>query len=179
MAKNSLLNIEDLIAKLNLQQGFKTADLGCGAFGYFTFLLAKAVGKSGKVYAVDIIKDSLEAIKKRAKIENLGQIETVWSDLEVVSGANIPSDSLDSAILVNVLHQSDKKINILKESLRLLKKGGKLLVVEWNEKDSPLILSSTNKVSKDEVKRLATFLNMKVENEFEAGKYHYGLILSK
>lgn len=179
MIKNNLLNIESLIARLNLKQGFKVADLGCGAFGYFTFLLAKIVGKSGKVYAVDIIKDSLEAIKKRAKIENLSQIETIWSDLEVVGGANIKSDSLDSVLLINVLHQSEKKINILKECMRILKPGGKVLLVEWNEKDSPFILSSVNKASRDEIKRLSSFLNIKIEDEFQAGEYHYGMLLSK
>lgn len=179
MIKNNLLNIEELINKLNIRQGFKVADLGCGAFGYFTFLLAKFVGKSGNVYAVDIIKDSLEAIKKRAKIENLKQIEVIWSDLEVVGGASIESNSLDAVILINVLHQSDKKINILKECMRLLKKGGKLLLVEWNEKDSPFILSSVQKVSREELGRLCSFLGIKIENEFEAGEYHYGMLLVK
>ncbi|MCK9438954.1 MAG: class I SAM-dependent methyltransferase [Patescibacteria group bacterium] len=179
MIKNNLLNIESLIARLGLEQGFRVADLGCGAFGYFTFLLAKFVGKSGKIYAVDIIKDSLEAIKKRARIENLSQIETIWSDLEVVGGANIKSDSLDSVLLINVLHQSEKKINILKECMRILKPGGKVLLVEWNEKDSPFILSSVNKVSRDEIKRLSSFLNIKIEDEFQAGEYHYGMLLSK
>lgn len=179
MIKNNLLNIEFLIDKLNLKQGFRVADLGCGAFGYFTFLLAKFVGKSGKVYAVDIIKDNLEAIKKRAKIENLKQVETVWSDLEFVGGANIEPNSLDSVLLVNVLHQSEKKVNILKECLRILKPGGKILLVEWNEKDSPFILSSVHKVSREEIKRLSSFLNIKIENEFEAGQYHYGMLLIK
>jgi ubiquinone/menaquinone biosynthesis C-methylase UbiE len=179
MIKNNLLNIESLVGRLNLKQGFRVADLGCGAFGYFTFLLAKIVGKSGKVYAVDIIKDSLESIKKRAKIENLVQIETIWSDLEVVGGANIKASSLDSVLLINVLHQSEKKANILKECVRVLRPGGKILLVEWNEKDSPFILSSVHKVSKEEVKRLSSFLNIKIVEEFEAGEYHYGMLLSK
>lgn len=179
MIKNNLLDIESLVAKLKPEQGSRVADFGCGAFGYFTFLLAKTIGKSGSVYAVDIIKDNLESIKKRARIDNLPQVKTIWSDLEVVGGAKIDADSLDSVLLVNVLHQSDKKTNVLKESMRVLKPGGRFLLVEWNEKDSPFILSSAHKVSRQEVKKLVSFLGIKVEEEFEAGNYHYGFLLRK
>lgn len=179
MIKNNLLNIEGLVEKLELQQGFRVADLGCGAFGYFTFLLAKTVGKSGKVYAVDIIKDNLNSIKKRAKIENFTQIEVVWSDLEVFGGAEIKSDYLNSALLVNVLHQSNRKIDLLREALRMIVPGGKLLLVEWNEKDSPFAVSALQKISRQDLKKLLSFLNIKIEEEFEAGEYHYGLVLSK
>jgi len=179
MIKNNLLDIEYLVSKIKPKQGSKIADLGCGAFGYFTFLLAKIVGKSGKVYAVDIIKDSLESIKKGAKIDNLTQVETVWSDLEVFGGAKIAPSSLDSALLVNVLHQSEKKINVLKEAMRILKPGGRLLLVEWNEKDSPFILSPSYKISRQEIKKLTSFLGIKIEEDFDAGNYHYGFLLSK
>lgn len=179
LTKNNLLDIEALIKRLKLEQGSFVADLGCGAFGYFTFFLAKIVGKSGKTYAVDIIKDNLEAIKKRARTENLSQVETVWSDLEVLNGTKIESDSLDAALLINVLHQSSKYIDILKETFRMLKPGALVLIVEWNEIDSPFILSNDQKIAKNDIKKVTDFLGLKTLEVFDAGEYHYGLLLKK
>ncbi|PKM91178.1 hypothetical protein CVU82_03965 [Candidatus Falkowbacteria bacterium HGW-Falkowbacteria-1] len=179
LTKNNLLDIESLVKRLKLKQGSFVADLGCGAFGYFTFLLAKIVGKSGKIYAVDIIKDNLESIKKRARTENLTQVETIWSNLEVLNGTKIESESLDSALLVNVLHQSNKYIDILKETFRMLKPGALVLIVEWNEIDSPFILSNDRKIDKNDIQKIVNFLGLKTVDAFDAGEYHYGLLLKK
>ena len=58
------------------------AELGCGNFG-FVFPIARLVGRSGKVYAVDILKSTLQEIKARATKENLPQVITIWSNLEI------------------------------------------------------------------------------------------------
>ncbi|MFA5420939.1 MAG: methyltransferase domain-containing protein [Patescibacteria group bacterium] len=179
LTKNNLLNINLLIEKLELKQGDFVADLGCGVFGYFTFPIAKRVGKSGKVYAVDVLKDNLEAIKRRAKIDNLSQVETIWTDLEVFNATKIKNESLDVALLVNVLYQSEKVEDILRESYRMLKKNGLLLVVEWNEIDSPFNLSQSLKVKKEDLLIIAEKINFKKKEAFDAGGYHYGVLLKK
>jgi ubiquinone/menaquinone biosynthesis C-methylase UbiE len=177
--KNNLLNVDLLIDKIVISNNDKIADLGCGSFGYFVFPLAKKIGKHGKVYAVDIIKNNLESIKNMARTDNLTQIETIWSNLEVYNGTKIPSESLDAVLLVGLLHQSDKHLDILKESVRMLKTGGRLLIVEWNEDDFVFGNRDVKRISQNKIKEDLAQFSLTMQEEFVAGEYHYGLLLIK
>lgn len=177
--KSALFNIQQILDKLNISAQQKVAELGCGNFGFFVFPLARLVGRQGKVYAVDIIKPTLDEIKRETKKENLPQVETVWSDLEIFKATKIESSSLDAALLVNVLYQSNKRLEILRESARLLKRGGKLLVVEWANADSPFGPELEKRVSLTAFKNVSPKIGLNIQEEFSAGPYHYGLILNK
>ncbi|MDO8590405.1 MAG: methyltransferase domain-containing protein, partial [bacterium] len=54
------------IEQFGLQPGGLVADLGSGA-GFYTIAAARAVGNSGRVYAIDILKDMLQKIKNEAQ----------------------------------------------------------------------------------------------------------------
>ena len=177
--KSVLFDIRTILSKLEVGAGQKTAELGCGNFGFFVFPLARLVGREGRVYALDILKSTLEEINKEARKKNLPQIIPIWSNLEIFKAAKIESSSLDSALLVNVLHQSKQRIEILREAIRLLKRGGRLLIVEWTATDSPLGPKSDQRVSLGALKTAAPKLGMAIKEEFAAGPYHYGLILNK
>jgi ubiquinone/menaquinone biosynthesis C-methylase UbiE len=178
-AQTPPFNIPAILNKLGLSEKQQAAELGCGNFGFFVFPMARLVGRSGRVYAVDIIKASLEEIKNRAIRENLPQISVVWSNLEIFKAAKIETNSLDSALLVNVLYQSDKKIEIIREAVRLLKRNGKLLIVEWKNISLPLGPAPENRVNQEALKAAAPRLGLVLKEEFSAGPYHYGLILTK
>lgn len=177
--KTILFDIDKIIDKMAIGERQRVAELGCGNFGFFTFPIAKRVGKSGVVFAVDIIKGYLEEIKNRAKEQNLSQINTVWANLEIFKGTKIESNSLDAAFLVNVLHQSDKRVDVIRETYRLLRTGGRLIVIEWSAIDSPLGPSPERRIKSESLKLAAIKLGFEVEEEFSAGPYHYGLILTK
>jgi ubiquinone/menaquinone biosynthesis C-methylase UbiE len=181
MPNNSeqLLNQQLVIEKTGIKTGMKVADLGCGSNGFFVFLLAQAVGKEGMVYAVDVIKSALESIDKRAKANNLRQIKTVWTNLEIFNATKIESESLDLILVVNTLYQSLKRVDFIREAKRMLKRNGKMIIVEWNDATCPLGPLSENKVNIDLLKSGMQKLGMKQEDEFSAGQYHYGLIFSK
>jgi len=177
--KTSLFDIGAILSKMGLGERQKVAELGCGNFGFFVFPLARLVGRQGKVYAVDIIKSTLEEIAKEAKKENLSQITTIWSNLEIFKATKIETNSLDGALLVNVLYQSDKRIEILREAVRLLKRGGKLLIVEWKNTDLPFGPDPEKRVKIESIRMAAPKIGLEPEEEFSAGPYHYGLILTK
>src|SRR3989344_1942674 len=129
---NELLNPERILKdQLGLGNAHSVADLGAGGAGYFTLQAAKLVGEHGLVYAVDIIKGHLRNIESRAKIEGYDNIRTIWSNLEKYGATKINDQSLDFALLVNVLFQNKKPELLMKEAVRMIKTGGKLLVVDW------------------------------------------------
>lgn len=177
--RTTLFDIEKILSKMGIGEKQQIAELGCGHSGFFVFPLAKLVGRQGKVYAVDILKTTLEEIKKEAEKRNLPQVATVWSNLEVFKATNIESNSLDGALLVNTLHQSSRRIEMLREAIRLLKRKGRLLIVEWNSADAPFGPTVEKRVSQESLKAAAAKIGLDIMEEFEAGPYHYGLILIK
>ncbi|MFZ4632209.1 MAG: class I SAM-dependent methyltransferase [Patescibacteria group bacterium] len=177
--KTALFDIDSILRKITVEEGQKIAELGCGNFGFFVWPLAKLVGHRGEVYAVDILKSTLEEIRRHALKENVPQVKTVWSNLEIFKATQIETSSLDCALLVNTLHQSEKRTEIIREAVRLLKRGGKLLIVEWENADSPLGPTSEKRVKLAALKLAAPKLGLDVKEEFPAGPYHYGLILTK
>src|SRR5680860_1111574 len=97
--KTTLFDIDKIINKIAVEERQKIAELGCGNFGFFTFPLARLVGKNGTVYAVDIMKSALNEVQTRAKENNLPQIIPIWSNLEIFKGTKIESSSLDLSLI--------------------------------------------------------------------------------
>lgn len=165
--------------ELGITPGSVVGDLGCGGAGYFAMTAARLVGQNGKVFAVDVLKSALANIASRKEMEKLTNIETVWSNLEVFGGTKINNNTLDYALLTNILFQNSNKLAILKEAGRLLKQGGKLLVIDWHEGRFALGPQPKDKVSKEEVIALARQAGLAHERTFPAGMWHYGLIFTK
>jgi len=176
---NALVDAQLVFAKTQLGDRMKVADLGCGTSGHFIFPAAKIVGKNGKVYAIDILKTVLENIKRRIKQENIANIAIEWSDLEVFGATKIESGSLDIGLLINTLYLSHKRAEIVREAIRMIKKGGRLAIVEWKNIASPFGPPSEERVKKDLVKTACQKLGLRLDEEFDAGQYHYGLVFTK
>lgn len=179
-ASARLLDPQALLNKeLDLQFGHQVADMGCGGAGYFTLPAARLVGTRGKVYAVDVLKTALDGVLSKAKLDNLANIETVWSDIEKVGATKIPPATLDAALLINIMFQSRKNQQMMQESQRLLKTGGKLFIVDWKVEPTPFGPPPANRLPPQTIIQMATKVGFSVAKEFEAGAYHYGLVLIK
>lgn len=176
---NALIDTALILEKTRISEKMKVADLGCGTSGHFVFPVAKIVGKKGIIYAVDILKTVLETIAKRARIENYDNIKTIWSNLEIFGATKIESASIDISLLINTLYQSHKRAEIIREAIRLIKRGGKLVIVEWKNIAVPFGPSVEDRVDKELMISIANRLGMHLEEEFDAGQYHYGLIFVK
>lgn len=175
----TLLDVNSILDKIQVCEKMNVADFGCGASGHFVFPAAKMIGEKGKMYAVDILKSVLETIERRTKQENLENIIPLWSNLEIFGATEIESGSLDIALLVNTLYQSHKRAEILREVIRAIKKGGKIVVIEWKNVALPFGPPEEKRVNMENLKTGAAKLGLKLEEEFNAGPYHYGLIFSK
>jgi len=176
---NTLIDPQIIIAKAGVAERMHVADLGCGGTGHFVFPVAKAIGKHGIIYAVDILKNNLTNIERRANQENLVQIRTVWSNLEIFKATKIETASLDVTLLINVLYQSDKRAEIIREAVRLTKKSGKLMIVDWNAMATPFGPSVEERLNKENLKKVSERLGLELIEEFSAGEYHFGMLFLK
>lgn len=175
---NELLKV-DVFKKIGLEENMQVGDLGCGNLAYYGFGAAKLVGKNGIVYAVDILKTALSAVENRARQEGVANLKTVWSNLEIVGATNIPAASLDAVFIHNVLFQSGEHSGFLKETARLLKAGGKLMIIDWKKSGAPFGPPVKDRPDPELVKTLAAQNGFRLVEEFEAGPYHWGMIFTK
>lgn len=176
---NELLNPVDLINKLGVFYGAKVADLGCGGAGFFALQNAQIVGPEGIVYAVDVLKTVLSTVETKARLLGFHNIKTIWSNLEKYGATKINNESLDFALLINILFQNKHHAEILTETARMLKRGGKILIVDWKEGRFPIGPKVEEKIKLADIVVLAQKLNLIVEKQFDAGQFHYGVVLVK
>ncbi len=173
------INPNKLIIKFGLKENMHVADFGIGS-GYFTILMAKAVGENGSVAALDILEAPFEVVKNKAELEGLENIKFIRGDLEAAGGSKLDDSSQDFVLLANILFQSQQKESIVKEATRVVKMGSRVVIVDW-KKDLDALGGPPEefRTNPEEVKRMAQAVGLKFENEFEAGQYHYGIIFSK
>ncbi len=167
-----------IFKRVGVEQGFACADFGSGS-GYICLPLAKYVTGRGKVFAVDVVKDSLEMVHEKALQQGSQNVRTVWADLEVVGGTKITSGSLDMVFLKTVFFQLEKPIDALKEVARVLKKGGKLVVIDWKKGVGPVGPPDELRKDEEEVLADAKTAGFSPVESFPVDKYHFGYILQK
>jgi ubiquinone/menaquinone biosynthesis C-methylase UbiE len=171
----SFLRPEKILQELDLKDNMIAVDFGSGSGGWAIPLARKL--EEGKVYAVDVQESALSALKGRAGLENILNIETVLCDLERAEGLELIDGFFDLVLMTNLLFQLKDKNQVLREAKKILKKGGQLLVVDWKA-EIPLGPKS-GKISAQDLKKTAENLGFKLKKEFEAGDYHYGLVFTK
>ena len=169
------LNPSQVLRQLKLKEEMTAADFGSGSGGW-AIPLAKKL-EDGKVYAIDILEEPLSALRAKSQLEKIQNIQTIRANVENKNGSTLPDFSVDLVLITNLLFQTEKREEVFEEARRILKSGGKVLVVDWEE-DSPQG-PIEGRVSEKEVKKIAENFGFNLEKEFEAGIYHYGLVFVK
>ncbi|MBI4090271.1 MAG: methyltransferase domain-containing protein [Candidatus Kerfeldbacteria bacterium] len=176
----SYLDPAGLLQRSGLSAGMRVGDFGVGGAAYFGVQASKMVGDRGTIFAVDVFKPALSSALSKARLEGCTNFKPVWSDLEVVGGTRaIPNNSLDFGVLVNVLHQSKQQKNVLQECARMLKPGARLLIVDWSKGGEIFGPKREAVVPVERVLDLCTQAGLAPFDQFEAGPYHYGLVVVK
>lgn len=177
ITKYRFLDPSQILPGVGIKRGATVADLGCGN-GYYPVALAKIVGDSGQVYAVDVQDEALEATVSMAKHQNLKNIYTVRHNLEM-PGLKVPENSCDAVILAGTLHLTKQPKNILREAYRIMKTGGLLAVIEWKKEHTLFGPNLNERIAEQEMNALLTQHGFKFQSNIAIDHYHYGLIYVK
>jgi len=178
LPKGGFMNPSVVVSQFGLKPGFRVADFGSGS-GYFTIEMAKIVGGSGFISAVDILDSSLETIRAKAGLEGLRNIQTIRGNLEIIGGSGLANESQDIVLLANILFQNENKMAILKEAKRVLGPGGKLIIIDWEKGSGGVGPPDEYRITKETLISLATQVGFRLEKEIPADQYHFGLIFRK
>lgn len=115
---------EELVGPF-LRKGMIVVDYGCG-MGFFSLPIAKIVGPSGKVLAVDIQQKMLKNLKRRAHKADLYNIEPMNPD----ELTQVPEHSVDFVAAIHVVHEIPEPETFFYQMKRIMKKNAKLLIIE-------------------------------------------------
>ncbi|KKP98626.1 MAG: Type 11 methyltransferase [Parcubacteria group bacterium GW2011_GWD2_38_12] len=178
MLIRGFLSPEDVLRQIDLREGTMIGDFGAGS-GHFAIAMAKIVGNYGKIFAIDVREASLESVRSRARMANLANINYIRANLEIAGATEIADGILDLVILITVLSQSNKKEEILKEALRVLKRGGKLLVVEWSQTGPAFASSHEYRITKEDMQKIIEGVGFKLDKELDVKSFHYGFLFVK
>ena len=125
-AKN--LPIDRVMDELGIKPGATVADVGAGS-GWFTVRAARRVGKDASVYAVEINRDYVRHIQRRAKKEKLPNIRTVLGNAD---DPLLPPRSVDAVLLLKTYHEVAKPVALLKKLRAAMRPGARLGIIDKN-----------------------------------------------
>ncbi len=172
------LNPDILVGQFGIEPGMQIADFGCGA-GHIGLIVAQKVGQDGKVTALDILEDKLDSVRSQAKAMGIENVETVRANLEVLGGSGLQDSSQDMVILANILFQSSKKEDMLKEAVRVTKQGGVIIVVEWKKGVGGFGPPDNYRTAEMELMSLFSVAGCSHISSLDAGQFHYGMKFKK
>lgn len=164
--------------QFGLMEGMTVADFGVGS-GFYSLYAAKRVGEAGKVYAIDVQKDLLSRLKNQARTEGLDNIEIIWGDLEKENGSKLATESVEAVFVTDILFQVEDIPAFLKEASRVLKKKGRMLVVDWSDSYSNLGPPQNKIITKEKASVIFNNFGLVHDRDIEAGEHHWGMVLKK
>jgi ubiquinone/menaquinone biosynthesis C-methylase UbiE len=138
-----------LVKSLGLKPGMVVADIGAGS-GYLSFLMAKPVGPTGKVYAEDIQPEMIDIVRAKSREKGITNV-TPW--IGTTTDPKLPPGSIDLMILVDVYHEFDRPYEMTASMLKALKPGGRLVFVEYRKEDPNVPIKEVHKMTVAQVRR--------------------------
>lgn len=123
----------EVVKALHIHTGEAVADVGAGT-GYFALPLAKAVGPSGIVFAVDAQPEMLDLL--RAKLTSLVKHNIRFVHAEA-DDTGLPDATCDLVFLANIWHEFDNRALVLEEAQRILKADGRIAILDWRPDVEP------------------------------------------
>ena len=136
-------HLVQLIDSLKLGPGMVVADIGAGS-GVISLLMAKKIGPTGTVLAVDIQEEMLSVLSKRLKQLKVTNVKPVHG---TVKSPNLKSGTVDLALMVDVYHEFNYPYEMLREIAKALKPGGRVVFVEYRKEDPRVPIKLLHKMT--------------------------------
>ena len=149
-------------------------DLGCGD-GYIALAAAAGfVGPTGKVYAVDVDSQAIDAVNAQIKERGLQNIHATQAD--ATKSIPVPEKSVDACIIASVLHgfvdngEDDRVFDLL---LPIIKNGGKIAIIEFKKHKALPGPPYDERLAPADVDAVMAKHGCKKVASFSAGLLHY------
>jgi len=131
---------KNVLKEVGIKPGSHVLDYGCGPGGYI-IAAAELVGKSGKIYALDIHPLAIQMVQSIVSKKQLTNVETICSDCKT----GLPDKSIGITLLYDIFHGLGKPTEVLAELHRILKPNGILSFNDHHLKEEEIVSKITDK----------------------------------
>ena len=167
-------DVATLIKNMKIKTDDTIADIGAGS-GYHVFKMAPLADK-GLVYAVDIQPEMLEAIELKKKSKRVFNVETVLGSAKSI---NLPKNSLDKVLLVDVYHEFSKPFEMIESSKNALKPNGLLFLIEYRGEDPNVPIKKIHKMTKKQSIAEMRAVGLKLKENIDNLPWQHCMIFEK
>ncbi len=164
----------ELLTRLPIDPYHHVADVGCGP-GYFSLPLAKYLSH-GRLYALDVDDEMLEALKRRVDAVPLGNVEAIKTD---GVDLGLAPRSLDGMLLAYVVHYPDDRDAFLRTAAAALKPSGWCCVLEWYRVETEHGPPLEKRIEPDEMMALARNAGFQFQRRWELPGSQYMLLFKR
>jgi ubiquinone/menaquinone biosynthesis C-methylase UbiE len=163
----------EVMEALAVKEGEIVADIGAGS-GYFTLRLARHVGDTGRVYAVDVSPDMVRHLN--GKIRDLGVLN-VSSILAEPDDPLLPQP-VDRFLIVDVWHHIEDQSGYLALMKKHLKPGGQVVMIDFHKRDLPVGPPVDMKISREDLVKQMEGAGFRLAKEHTFLPYQYFLVFT-
>lgn len=164
-----------MLAHLGVRPGMVVCDLGCGN-GFYSLPLARQVGPTGQVLAVDAQPEMLVLLRTRAEqagIENITPILGSWHN------PRLPAASVDLVLLVDVYHEFSYPQEMLAAMRQALKPAGLIVLVEYRAEDPEVPIQPLHKMTHVQICKEMTANGFRLERQFDRLPWQHMLFFGR
>jgi SAM-dependent methyltransferase len=165
---------DEVVAALGLRPGGVAADVGVGP-GYFALRMARAVGPTGRVHAIDAEPRMIALLRERAAAAGLSDV--VRPHL-AAGGAPLVPEPVDVILVVNTFHHFPDGAGTLRALAAHLRPGGRLVNVDFHAGELPVGPPPDHKISREDFLAAAAEAGLAVAEERTFLPYQYFLALA-
>jgi ubiquinone/menaquinone biosynthesis C-methylase UbiE len=173
-ARDAYQKPDEVLKALALRPGEVVADIGSGS-GYFTVRFARAVGDTGRVYAVDVSPDMIRHLNRRLRDGGIRNVVPILSDPD---DPLLPDASVDRFVIVNTWHHVDDRPAYLALLKRMLKPGGQIAHIDFQKRDLPVGPPVGMKISREDLVQDMETAGFRLSAEHAFLPYQYFLVFT-
>ncbi|MBB6218127.1 ubiquinone/menaquinone biosynthesis C-methylase UbiE [Anaerosolibacter carboniphilus] len=166
----SELNPRTTLIRVGFEEGMKLCDIGAGT-GIFSFPATEI--SNDDVYALEISDKMIEVLSSRMAERNIKNLKVKKVDSDILP---VESNICDMAIMVTVLHEIKNKDFMLNEIIRILKTKGKLMIIEFHKRKTPMGPPMEHRISEEYVEEICSNNGLKMISKFSLGDNFYTVV---
>jgi len=170
---------EAVLFQAGLKAGQVVGDLGAGS-GYYALSAAKIVGSNGAVHVVDVKDEALDHVAAEARMRGYRNVKTYLCDLDQdKTAARLPEGLCDVVVLANIMHEVGNPKHLLKHAYSMMRTGGKLVVVDWNAKHSPIGPTADRRMTEEAARKLVEGSSFRFSRDLPTDDFHYTMVFER